>query len=390
MIESMLDNDLYKLTMQQAVHQLYPHAEAEYTFINRGGTEFPGGTAERLQESVYALHELRLSINEREYLTSTVGDFLTPVYINFLKHYRYDSDECTITQTAGRLEVSVKGPWYRTILWEVPLLAMISELYFTTTYRVPPLPRYERQNVNLEKARRLAQYGVALADFGTRRRYSSKNQDEVLGDFLSVEGNTLVGTSNVHFARKHNIKPIGTFAHEWVMFHGAVNGYRAANRAAIDAWTQVYQGNLGIALTDTYTSNAFFEVFARLHAKLFDGVRQDSGDPFTFADQAIQHYEKLGIDPLSKTIVFSDSLSVNKAVKLQEHCTGRIKTSFGIGTHLTNDVGVRPLNMVIKMTGCRERGDASWRDTVKLSDDKGKHTGNPSAVELCQRIVKGV
>ncbi len=389
MIKYLLDNDLYKLTMQQAVCQLYPRAEAEYQFINRGGTKFPKGSALRLRDCIHSLSKRQLLYEEREYLTNTVGDFLTPVYIDFLWYYRYNPDEVTVDQTGSQLSVTVRGPWYRTILWEVPLMAMISELYFEYRQTGQPRSREALRITNVAKAELLKEHGVTFADFGTRRRYSNQNQDRVLADFLSVENNTLVGTSNVHFARKHNIKPIGTFAHEWVMFHGAINGYRGANKAAMDAWTQVYQGNLGIALTDTYTTDAFLGAFDRFHAKLFDGVRQDSGDPVAFVYKIVRHYEVLGIDPLNKTIVFSDGLSVDKAVKLQRLCKQQgIKCSFGIGTHLTNDVGVQPLNMVIKMTKCRESRGYSWRNTVKLSDEQGKNTGLPSEVELCRRVIE--
>ena len=388
-IDSILDTDLYKLTMQQAVCALYPWAEAQYVFINRGGTKFPAGFAARLQESVSALldEEIRLSEDEWDYLEQACP-FLTPVYLNYLSSYLFNPDEVTIAQQEGDLSIAIKGPWYRTILWEVPLMAMISELYFDDAARCSNSSRDELRELNVGKAKILKEHGVKFADFGTRRRYSRKNQDLVIGDLLSVDGSTLVGTSNVYLARKHGIKPIGTQAHEWDMYHGATSGYRAANRIALDAWMRVYQGSLGIALTDTYTTKAFFVDFDAVKARLFDGLRHDSGDPFSFADQAIDHYCKLGIDPTTKTIVFSDGLSVKKAVELQQHCTGKIRASFGIGTNLTNHVGVAPLNMVIKLSKCRAHPTHSWAPAVKLSDNEGKHTGDADEVDFCQRNIE--
>jgi nicotinate phosphoribosyltransferase len=208
----------------------------------------------------------------------------------------------------------------------------------------------------------------------------------VIRDILSHPHHTLIGTSNVHFARQFNITPIGTLAHEWFMFHAALHGYQAANTSGQDAWVKVFHGDLGIALTDTYTTPVFLSTFDTFYAKLFDGVRQDSGDPFAFTDTLIDHYQRHHIDPSSKTIVFSDGLDVEKAVKVHQYCRGRIRDSFGIGTSLTNDVGVTPLNMVIKLGKCRVAPDRPWRDTVKLSDEKSKHTGDPLEVKTCRQV----
>jgi len=390
MLKSILDTDLYKLTMQQAVHRLYPWAEAEYTFINRGGTEFPQGFAAKLRLAIEELASLRLTREEKTYLAATCP-YLTPVYLDFLRSYRFNPSEVHISQPPhGNLSVSVRGPWYRTILWEVPLMAMISELYFQETM-ARANPRPVRQETNTLKGESFVKSGARLVDFGTRRRFSCQNQDEVLYDLLAVTGSTLVGTSNVYFARKYGIKPIGTHAHEWFMYHGAINGYRAANPTALDAWMRVYQGALGIALTDTYTTKAFFSIFDAVKSRLFDGARHDSGDPFDFADAAVAHYEKLLIDPFSKTSVFSDGISSTDTVaRLQRHCAGRIKTSFGIGTFLTNDVGVTPLNIVIKMTSCREHPNNRWVPTVKLSDAEGKHTGDKAEVKHCLDVVSRI
>lgn len=386
MISSILDNDLYKFTMQQAVHMLYPRAEADYVFINRGETPFPAGYANQLQKQIDKMSALRLTRSEKEYLASTCY-FLTPVYLDFLEHYIYDPNEVKIDQDLGELRVTIRGPWYKTILWEVPIMALISQLYFELTGAIPH-PRDKQRSLNQGKSARLAENRVNFAEFGTRRRYSFDHHQALIMDMLDVEDHTLIGTSNVYLARKFNIKPIGTQAHEWFMFHAAMNGYRMANLTAVDAWIKAYHGDLGIALTDTYTTDIFLRTFDTMHAKLFDGVRQDSGDPFEFVDKIIRHYETLHIDPTTKTVVFSDGLDVDKAVSIHQYCRGRIRDAYGIGTHLTNDVGVPPLNMVIKLAKCRTAGNKEWQHVIKLSDSRNKYTGDREELNHCRKVLE--
>jgi len=384
MIQSILDNDLYKFSMQQAVHMLYPRVQAQYEFINRGLTPFPDGFALKVKAQIKKMAALKLSRDQKAFL-ETKCYFLTPVYLDYLESYRYDPGEVTIQQDKDVLILKITGPWYRTILWEIPLMAIISETFFKMT-RQKPLSEQKRRSVNLDKARVLGSNAVKFADFGTRRRFSAKNHEQLLQDLLSYENHTLIGTSNVHFAHQFNLTPIGTLAHEWFMFHAVLHGYQMANPSAQDAWVKVFHGDLGIALTDTYTTDVFLSTFDTFDAKLFDGIRQDSGDPFLFVDKIIKHYERLHIDPSTKTVVFSDGLDVEKAVKIHHYCNGRIRDAYGIGTNLTNDVGVIPLNMVIKLTKCRTSSDKLWRNTVKLSDDKGKHTGDPKELKNCMNI----
>ena len=238
---------------------------------------------------------------------------------------------------------------------------------------------------DIEKARLLVRHNVFFADFGTRRRYSYDNQDRIIQLFIRKGGNKFVGTSNVHFAHKYNIKPIGTMAHEWIMVHGALYGYKMANTLSLENWVDVYGGKLGTALSDTYTTDIFFEDFDIKLSKLFDGVRHDSGDPFKFADKVIEHYKSLGIDPITKTIVFSDGLNTKLATEIKEYCVGKIMSSFGIGTHFTNDIGVKPLNMVIKISAVWVHG--RWVHAVKLSDDLGKNTGDEKEVRLSKQVL---
>lgn len=388
MIQSILDNDLYKLTMQQAVHMLYPRAEVQYLFINRSRslTYFPEGFAAALKNEIKKMTELKLTSDEKQFLQDTCY-FLTPVYLDYLESYRYNPAELDVSQSGGELDIVIKGPWYRTILWEVPLMAMISELFFIMT-GAQIYSEEQRHETNLKKAKVLADNQIRFADFGTRRRFSYQAHVDLIQDMLNEKNSTLFGTSNVHLAKKFHIKPIGTLAHEWFMFHAVLRGYQMANQAAIAAWVNVYHGDLGIALTDTYTTDTFLSSFDTMYAKLFDGVRQDSGDPFVFIDKIIDHYKKLHIDPETKTIVFSDSLDIDKAVAIHTYCRGKIRDSYGIGTNLTNDVGVTPLNIVIKLSKCRVAKGKPWHDTVKLSDDPGKHTGHPDEINYCKTLLK--
>lgn len=382
-IRSMLDDDLYKVTMGAAVAQLYPDVHASYKFINRGDTEFPEGFASALEEQLDHLSSLALTPFERDWLTG-VCPYIPRTYLDLLFGYRYNPEEVAIKQEGGNLEVLISGPWYRTILWEVKLLAIISELYFQMMGIEPTISEAALTERNEKKAR---SFQTPYADLGTRRRFSRVNHHKVCEDFQRANGEMFVGTSNMKMAMDLALKVLGTQAHEWFMFHAAKYGFQMANSTALGRWADVYHGELGIALSDTFTSQSFFEVFDTFYAKLYDGVRHDSGDPFVFADNVIAHYNKLGIDPRSKTIIFSDGLNVQKALEIAAHCGDRIKFSFGIGTHFTNDVGATPLNIVIKAIAFRW-GESPWVQAVKLSDSPGKHTGDPDMIDLCQRILR--
>ena len=384
MIVSMLDNDLYKFTMQNAVVKLFPRSKVRYLFINRGKTEFPDGFAEELRKKVYELSKLNLKEEEKQFLKDKCY-YLDPTYLDFLCGYRFDPSEVGIVQTGSNLQVSVEGYWYRTILWEVPLMALISELYFKMTKQ-----KSADELTVVDEARKKAVFfnnlDVKIADFGTRRRYSSDVHELVVKAFKNYGKRCFTGTSNVYFAYKYDLTPIGTHAHEWFMFHAAKYGFKIANELALENWVRVYRGDLGIALSDTFTSDVFYEAFDTKFAKLFDGVRQDSGDPIVFADKTIAHYKKLRIDPTSKSIIFSDGLNPAAVEKIADYMRGKAKISFGIGTNLTNDVGVKPLNIVIKLVEAKPENH-DWEHTVKLSDTMGKYTGDLGQIELCKRIL---
>lgn len=385
LLPSILDNDFYKFTMQHGVIKLFPHAKARYQFINRGKHEYPDGFAVALREAVDAMAGLKLSRDEKEYLAATCP-YLDPVYLDFLQGYCYNPEEVKIEQNGPDLHVSVDGYWYRTILWEVPLMSMICELYYKLNH-MQHITNEQITEINKEKIEKYAGLGVTIAEFGTRRRHSYAVHSLVVEALKKYGGNTFVGTSNVHLAMKYNTKPIGTHAHEWFMFHAAKYGFKMANSLGLEHWTNVYRGDLGIALADTYTTDIFFEQFDKKFSKLFDGVRHDSGDPLVFAQKTIDHYKKLGIDPLSKTIIFSDALNYEKVARITEFCKGKIGMSFGIGTDFTNDVGLKPLNIVIKMTEALPENHP-WVPVVKLSDEKGKYTGEEKMIRLAREILE--
>jgi nicotinate phosphoribosyltransferase len=384
-LPSLLDNDFYKITMQHAVVKLFPRTKARYQFINRGGHTFPPGFGQALRQAVGALAGLRLTKEEKSYLAATCP-YLDPTYLDFLQGYCYDPEEVSIRQEGDQLSVSVEGYWYRTILWEVPLMALISELYY-------PLSQLQRASdekvvsIGRDKIEKYKALGVVIAEFGTRRRHSYHVHQLIVETLKQFGSGSFVGTSNVHLARVNQVKPIGTHAHEWFMFHAARYGFKMANTLGLQHWVQAFRGDLGIALSDTYTTAVFLEQFDKMFSKLFDGVRHDSGDPVDFAQRIIRHYERMGVDPRAKTIVFSDALDYEKVARIAAYCKGKIGLSFGIGTNFTNDVNLTPLNMVIKMTEAQPEG-SGWMPVVKLSDEPGKQTGDAATIQLAKTILQ--
>jgi len=380
MIKSILDNDLYKFTQQNAVMKLYPKVKVSYKFYNRGKNKFPIDFAERLRAEVKKMELLKLTKEEKAFFASKSDKYLDPVYLDFLEGYRYDSQEIGIIQNGSSLEIQISGYWYRTILWEVPLMAIISQLYFEMTGEKKDSDEVISQRNQL-KAASLKKIGAPLAELGTRRRYSFEEQNNAVKAFIDYSGKCFVGTSNVYIGFLHNINIIGTQAHEWFMFHAVFSGFKSANIASLNAWKRVYKGYLGTALTDTLTTDDFFRVFSKEYAEIFSGVRHDSGCPMEFADKTIAHYESLGIDPMTKSIIFSDGLDMDKVESISNYCEGRIKYSFGMGTHLSNDVGVKALNMVIKLDTVTIPG-LPPQYCIKISDSLGKFTGNEEMFKI--------
>lgn len=381
-IRNFTDNDLYKFTTMNAIQKKFPKAEVEYRFINRGRTEFPAGFAEALRKEVDAMENLSLTKEEENFIRRKCYYF-DPVFIDLIKGFRYNPAEVIISQADGMLEVTIRGLWYRTVLWEVPLMALISELYFQMTNKQPA----DFESKAKAKAIEFANIGAELSEFGTRRRFSFDVQDRVVAILKEHACGVLNGTSNVYLAMKYNLTPIGTHPHEWFMYHGAHFGYRMANAIALENWVDVYHGSLGIALTDTYTTDNFFHSFNLKYTKLFDGVRWDSGDALVFTDKVLKHYADHRIDPKTKTVVYSDALDLEKVKEIKNYVNGRLHDVYGIGTYLSNDVGVKPLNMVIKLISVKPEGYRNYIPAIKLSDVDGKHTGDPFEVQLCERVI---
>lgn len=393
MIESILDNDLYKFTMQLAVLELFPKAEAEYRFINRGAQRFSTQFVEELRRVIN--DEIsKLSLTEEEYCwLSENCPYLKPMYLEYLKNFRFKPEEVKICLTEEKgLDMRIKGPWHSTILWEIVLMAAVSELYFMLVEKDwKGNPKNDRTSESVLNAygEKIFEIGKALeenncffAEFGTRRRRSFELHDYAMKALVRTK--TLTGTSNVYFAKKYGMKAIGTVGHEWIMGTSALVGLRYANRFAFENWVEVYKGDLGIALTDTFGSDAFFKDMDLKLSKIYDGVRHDSGDPYVFVDTVTEHYKRMGIDPMKKVIVFSDALDADTAIRLKRYCEGKINCSFGIGTSLTNNSDFfrqsPPLNMVIKLHSINEI------PVVKLSDSPEKETGEKDALRVANYI----
>ncbi|CAI0782047.1 nicotinate phosphoribosyltransferase [Serratia quinivorans] len=368
-LTSLLDTDAYKLHMQQAVFHRYPAISVAAEFRCRGD-ELLGEYADEIGAQIALMSQLALTDAEFNYLSGL--PFFREDYLNWLRDFRYDPQQVQIENHAGKLHIRIAGPWREVIMWEVPLLAVISEV----------VHRHRSPDVTPEMAvahlrNKLAQFKAMssdvdisrfkLMDFGTRRRFSQAVQQAIVTT-LKSEFPYLVGTSNYDLAHQLDLAPVGTQAHEWFQAHQQISPVLAnSQRAALQAWLDEYPDQLGIALTDCITMDAFLRDFGPQFAQRYQGLRHDSGDPFEWGEKAIAHFQKLGIDPMSKTLVFSDNLDLDKALALYRHFYQRVNLVFGIGTRLTCDIpGVKPLNIVIKLVECK------GKPVAKLSDSPGK------------------
>lgn len=386
-IPSILDTDLYKFTTSYAYSKLYPRAYGQFRFIDRNDTCYPKGFAEQLKEETKAMAQLSLSRDEELFLHQELP-YLPPTYIDFLKGFRFNPDELIIEQDeAGYLSIIAEGLLYRVTLWETPILALVSELYYRTIGAKPDM-EYAEQAIT-EKAKALAQEGISFSMFGMRRRFSFEVELRMTELLKQHAGPCLYGTSNVHIAHLLGLKVSGTHPHEWIQFHGAMYGYKMANYMSMEDWINVYDGDLGTVLTDTYTTDVFMRNFSKKHAMLYTSVRHDSGDPFVFTDKVIQRYQELRVDPKIKYIIFSDGLNVERAIEIANYCKGRIGASFGIGTNFSCDVGndIKARNIVMKLWQCKMTERDRWHPCVKLSDVGGKHTGEASEIRLAQETL---
>lgn len=366
-IDSLLSTDLYKITMQQAVFHQFPLASAEYAFHCRSKGVDLRLYADEIREEIGHFCSLSFTADELAYLSGI--RYIHPTYVEALSRLRLEADAVEIT-TEDEFRLRMHGTWYGTILFEVPLLAIINEVYFRHTHPWTPDVEAEGMRRLREKCRLVKEdpngATFKLVEFGTRRRYSRDWQARVLEVLQEELPKQLIGTSNVHQARRLGLVPFGTMAHEFLQACQAFAPLPDFQKYALEAWMREYRGDLGIALSDVVGMDAFLRDFDRLFGKAYDGARHDSGDPVEWGEKLIAHYQKYGIDPRIKYAVFSDALTFPRALALARHFEGRINTSFGVGTNLTNDLGFEPLQIVIKMTRC------NGHPVAKLSDSPGK------------------
>ncbi|QCT20766.1 nicotinate phosphoribosyltransferase [Jejubacter calystegiae] len=367
-LQTLLDTDAYKLHMQQAVFHHYYDVDVAAEFRCRGD-DLLGIYADAIREQVDAMQYLALTDDEFNWLSGL--PFFKDDYLAWLRDFRYDPRQVEIHNQNGKLDIRLQGPWREVIMWEVPLLAVISEVVHR--YRSPEITVSMALDHLENKLRDFSQLTGSLdmnqfrlMDFGTRRRFSREVQQAIV-ERLQQEP-WFIGTSNYDLASRLQLTPMGTQAHEWFQAHQQISPDLAnSQRAALQAWLDEYPDRLGIALTDCITMDAFLRDFGHEFATQYQGLRHDSGDPVQWGEKAIAHYEKLGIDPMSKTLIFSDNLDLEKAVGLYRHFASRVQLGFGIGTRLTCDIpGVKPLNIVIKLVEC------NGKPVAKLSDSPGK------------------
>jgi nicotinate phosphoribosyltransferase len=357
-IKSLLDSDLYKITQMQAVYQKYPEADATYSFVTRSSRSIPEGDKDfmsQVEDQIERLGEIAFTPSEISYLQE-LGLFSNS-FLDYLEHFTIPTDTVKIGKKRlfnNLVDLTIEGKWLDTILLEVPILAIVSELWskqYGNSVFVGGRNKL-RDKIGLIHDLNIELPGFKFADFGTRRRHSWMWQEEVVKQLSCSLPENFTGTSNVMLANRFEIKPVGTMAHEWLQAHQVLAPIHQFQRTALETWASVYRGKLGIALTDTINMDAFLDEFDLYNAKLYDGCRQDSGDPFAWTEKLLAHYKRLGINPKTKTAVYSDGLDIPTAIKIFKRYKDSINVMFGIGTNLTNDLGdntYKPLSIVIKM-----------------------------------------
>ena len=376
-INSLLETDLYKFSMGQAIYHQFSDYKTTWSFKCRNtDVRFTSEMVEEIKEQLKAYCELSFTEEELDYLDEI--QWFKGSYIDFLRLWspRYEDFHIGTDAECG-LTLETTGTWLNTSMYEIPTLAIINEVYFRMNYDYDDLLDSFKERLETKaKAVEKGEYQLgSYSEFGLRRRLSAEAQElavdrlKATRDKVAKGTNNFVGTSNVYLAKKYNVTPVGTMAHEWIMCIG--QGDQKHNPAysnwyALDHWVKEYGVLNGTALTDTITTDCFLRDFQLTYATLFSGVRHDSGDPFVWGDKMIDHYKSLGIDPKTKTLLFSDSLNFDRAHEIYDYFKDKIKVAFGIGTYISNDTKVEPLNIVMKVTKC----NAS--DVAKVSDIEGK------------------
>jgi nicotinate phosphoribosyltransferase len=388
MILNILDTDLYKFTTSYAYMKLYPNAIGTFEYVDRDHNVYDEEFINTLKRELRNLAGATMSNTEFDLIRKNVwlSRFLPMVYWEWLRGFRFDPNLINVyLDEYGHLHINVTDCLYKVTLYEVPILYIVSECYYkhyNIQANIDLMFAKLKEKIDLSNAEKLV-----FSEFGTRRRYSF-NVHELVVKYLKDNAKYCVGTSNVYFALKYNMMPCGTFPHEWVMFHGAIWGYQQANELAMRDWVRCYDGDLGTVLCDTYTTKFFIKQFSRKYSKLFDGPRLDSGDEKTLGDLFIQHYESLGINPLSKTLIMSNALDFPRFKEIRDYFAGRINVAAGIGTNLTNDCGVKPLNEVMKLIKVWQYAGAPGMDCIKRSDDQGKRLGSAVQQAILDRVLE--
>ncbi len=372
-INSLLDTDLYKFTMMQTALHQFSTTAVEYAFKCRNKAHWTKQILKKIEVEIDHFCSLRFKSEELEYLHTI--PFISNDFIDFLGLFQPNRKHIRLwLDSSNDLQISVKGPWYLTLPFEVPVLSIINQIYFETTSNIiykpgktiGPIINSGLKNLE-QKFKDASEAKIPFSDFGTRRRFSFEWQGTVIEKLKKLPDFT--GTSNVYYAMKHNLTPIGTMAHEFIMAGAGQNDVPLikSQQKMLQAWVDEYRGDLGIAISDTYGVDAFLNDFDLYFAKLYDGVRHDSGDPIKWAEKIINHYKKLEINPNNKTLIFSDDLTIKKASRIYTKLNPLVNVAFGIGTHLTNDLnGIVPLQIVMKIVSC------NGRPVAKLSDSPGK------------------
>lgn len=389
-INSLLETDMYKFSMGQTIFHQFTSYKTTWTFKCRNkDVHFTDEMVEEIKEQVQAFCQLRFTEEELEYLDNIT--WIKGTYVDFLRLWQPRYEEFTITTDAPcGLAIDAAGTWLNTTMYEIPVLAIVNEVYFRMAYDYDVLLKQFKRRLD-EKVRLLEEDTYRLSDFsefGLRRRLSAEAQEMAVKAIAEVElpaDSHFIGTSNVYLAKKFNLKPVGTMAHEWIMCTGQGNHKHNpaySNWYALDAWVKEYGILNGIALTDTITTDCFLRDFQLTYATLFSGVRHDSGDPYEWGDKMIAHYNSLGINPRTKTLLFSDSLDFERATALYDYFKDRAKVAFGIGTFISNDTDEEALNIVMKTTKC------NGMDVAKISDVAGKGMcKNPDYVDYLNRCI---
>lgn len=388
-IHSLLENDLYKFSMGQAIYHHFSDYKTTWTFKCRNeGVRFTPEMIKEIKHQIRLYCALRFTEEELQYLNDI--RWIKGSYVDFLRLWEPRYEDFSIgTDDSGDLIMETYGTWLNTSMYEVPALAIVNEVYFRMAYDYDELFADFKKKA-AEKIAKLQQGEYELgsySEFGLRRRLSGEAQDYIVRELAKAEvkGSRFVGTSNVYLAKKYGLTPVGTMAHEWIMCVGQgdhKHNPAYSNYFALDAWVNEYGVLNGTALTDTITTDCFLRDFRLTFATLFSGVRHDSGDPIEWGEKMLKHYEFLGIDPRTKTLLFSDSLNFEKATKIYRHFKDSCKVAFGIGTYLSNDTSKGALNIVMKVTKC------NGQDVAKISDVEGKSMcKNQDYVDYLQRSI---